>query len=598
MKKPFFIGLVLLSLLTACHSPRREARRMVKRAERLADILPDSSAHLIDSVLRMEVYYTERQRMEMAMLQGEALFRDVSFEDDLGEALLGLITSPDLERAANYYAHKNHYAKAGHAALYSGYVQQTYHEKDKAMQSYKQAEQYAALAHDSLTLMQAQYYIGRLLYDDGMKNDAIVLFKASAEYEKARDSDKSLIQNAIACCYLLKSQPDSAEICLQQSLAYAENVHSYKARQKALNNLAVLYRLQGKYDKALACLQQMAKEPGLDETKLLMLDLNRGKIWMSQGNMDSASYYLKRLESVLPEAKVIDETKVSAYSSLAQLAKYQHDDSLALLYQEKHDMFLFEVMQHRQAQSIYRIGKQFDYESLQNASNQKIIRRHRIILMLSVLSVLIMVALMLSQIRLAKIRKREVETKNNLFHFMQQNMELKQKNEAHRQNHLLLRQQQQRSEQAYDALLQEYEALLETQEESEQRAETYGNQWSQSLMQEQSTMLRLYLFIKNKGDDDLLKKLETAVFGQQKPWEAIVERVDQIYPQLRATLKHEQLGLNEVEQQDVILSYFNISRSDEALLLGKTTDMVDKIRKRAKDKIQAASGVVSLPPKP
>ena len=42
-----------LLALSACDSATREARRMVKRAEQLADTLPDSTVHLIDSVLRM-----------------------------------------------------------------------------------------------------------------------------------------------------------------------------------------------------------------------------------------------------------------------------------------------------------------------------------------------------------------------------------------------------------------------------------------------------------------------------------------------------------------------------------------------------------------
>jgi len=67
---------VLMLALAACDGTTREARRMVKRAERLADTLPDSTARLIDSVLRMPVNFRERERMDMALLQAEALFGD------------------------------------------------------------------------------------------------------------------------------------------------------------------------------------------------------------------------------------------------------------------------------------------------------------------------------------------------------------------------------------------------------------------------------------------------------------------------------------------------------------------------------------------
>ena len=108
-------------------------------------------------------------------------------------------------------------------------------------------------------------------------------------------------------------------------------------------------------------------------------------------------------------------------------------------------------------------------------------------------------------------------------------------------------------------------------------------------------MLRLHLFLQNQGDDELLKKLEKTVFGKQAHLDAMMENVDRLYPQLRETIKQEELGLDENEQLDVIMSYFNISRQDEALLLNKTIDMVDKIRNRSRKKIQSASEGNNLP---
>ena len=53
-KQRHIIALLIgLAFLAACDATTREARRMVKRAELLADTLPDSTVRLIDSVLRM-----------------------------------------------------------------------------------------------------------------------------------------------------------------------------------------------------------------------------------------------------------------------------------------------------------------------------------------------------------------------------------------------------------------------------------------------------------------------------------------------------------------------------------------------------------------
>ena len=78
MKQHLAIGLLFLLALTACNGPQREARQMVRRAERLFDTDPDSTARLIDSVLRMPAYFEEGKRMDIAMLQAEALFGDRS----------------------------------------------------------------------------------------------------------------------------------------------------------------------------------------------------------------------------------------------------------------------------------------------------------------------------------------------------------------------------------------------------------------------------------------------------------------------------------------------------------------------------------------
>ena len=158
-KQRHIIALLIgLAFLSACDATTREARRMVKRAELLADTLPDSTVRLIDSVLRMPASFSERERMDMALLQAEALFGDHGQEispvmdDDFFDEHAILSTSPELERAATYYAGKKQYANAAHAALYSGFVQQHYNEKESAMRSFKEAEQYGKLAVDSLLL--------------------------------------------------------------------------------------------------------------------------------------------------------------------------------------------------------------------------------------------------------------------------------------------------------------------------------------------------------------------------------------------------------------------------------------------------------------
>lgn len=581
MRSRLFIGLLgLFVLLAACHRPTLEGKRLVRRAERLADSMPDSALRLIDSMMQTPLNFTERQRMDMALLQGEILFRNASFDDV--DFLDSINTYPELERAAAYFAQKKQYAKAAHAALYSGLVQQYFHEKDAAMRSFKEAEGYGKHTSDSLTIALAEYWMGKTLYYDGRKQEALSSFKVSESFIGKHYAEHAYIENGKAVVYILLHQNDSAKDCLIHSLEYAEKENSNKVKLKTLNNFAVFYRLQGNYDKAIASLRQIEEGHGLDDAERLMLYLNLGNVFFNMKEADSAAKYYQRLEVMLPNANVKKETVLSVHEAFSQFAESQNDTPMALQYRKKHEKYLYDVMIQRQEQTTYRIQQQYDYESLQNEMRRELIRKRFVITLLGIIAIIGLASLAISQIRLAKTRKEEEETKANLFLFMKQNKELLQRNEEQEQTKIYLTQKHRENVQAYEDLLKEKERLKETTTE-------YGEKLSFALKREQTIMLRLHLFLKNQGDDELLKKLEKSVFGKKSHIEAMMENVDCLYPHLRKTIKKENLGLDENEQMDVILSYFNVSRQDEALLLDKSTDMVDKIRNSSRKKIRLAS---------
>lgn len=57
-----------------CSQPDREAKRLLRQAESIVETHPDSALHLIDSVMHLEVYFSEDERMEIALLQGRAIY--------------------------------------------------------------------------------------------------------------------------------------------------------------------------------------------------------------------------------------------------------------------------------------------------------------------------------------------------------------------------------------------------------------------------------------------------------------------------------------------------------------------------------------------
>ena len=546
MKHLGWIGIMLLLALAACDTTTREARRMVKQAELLADTLPDSTVRLIDSVLRMPVYFSERERMDMALLQAEVLFgdhgQDISpvMDDDFFDSHDNLSPSPELERAATYFAQKKQYAKAAHAALYSGYVQQHYGEKENAMRSFKEAERYGMLAIDSLIVARTEYWMGKMLYKEGRKQEALLSFKTSSNYIGQRYGEQAIIENSKAIIYMLLNQNDSSAFCLQQSIYYSQLSGSDKVKHKALNNYSVLYRKQGKFDQSVACLRQMANNRCLNESGRFVYYLNMGRIFMAAGKIDSIALYSKHIEDYLPTCQIKLETKVSTYDFLFQVAEIQGEQTKALRWKELHEKALYEVMFQRQEQNVYRIQQQYDYESLQNTMNQKLARTQRIIA-LGIVLLLSVMALFLCYS--SQRNKREAETNANLFHFMQQNEELKRRHEEYNNTEI------DKAQKMSDMLLDKFR-----------------------------TMQKMDYYLQNQGDKSTLRELEKELFRNKNHLEAIMELFDTMYPDLQTTFKAKYPQATDLECKVYLFSRFRLSRVEEATLLGISTSVLDKVR--------------------
>ena len=546
MKLLGWIGLLLLLALAACDATTHEARCMVKRAERLADTLPESTARLMDSVLRMPANFSERERMDMALLQAVALFgdrgqeispiMDDEFFDDKGY----ISTSPELERAAAYYAGKKQYDKAAHAALYSGFVQQHYNEKETAMRSFKEAEQYGGLAGDSLTVAQTDYWMGKMLYNDYMEQEAMNLLQKSERFIGNHFLELASIENSKAVVFMIMGQYDSSELCLQKSIAHVEKGHSDKVRRKILYNHAVLYRIQGKYDQTIQCLRQIEGNRVFDGKELLLVNLNLGNVYFDKGQMDTANYYYKKTEAIIPTTNAKLETQVAVFDALYKFYTSRNEDSLALLYRERHKDILYAIMQQRQEQTIYRIQQQYDYDNLQNELNRKIFLRHRIILIISLLLLFATVIIMVLQLRHKQMMEAEAEMKRQI-----------------------------------DNLKKDLQESVKT---------SY-------LEQELSSRLRLIVaaYCTQRKAQDPNKEWSPIVFklmnGKKKVLDAVMEEIEKVYPGLYNVLRQRYPELNETETRVCLLSFSDLSNKEMAEILEISKYTIDKNRSKLRDKL-------------
>ena len=245
--RPLVFGCLLL--LMACSQPDREARHLLRQAESILETYPDSALHLIDSVMHMEVYFSEAQRMEMALLQARAIYGDDRDATDptksngnflLDKVMNHTYTSPDLDRAPAYFAKKGQPQKAALAALYKGYDLQTIYADSLALQSFKNAADYALRAGDSLTAARAFFQMGRHLHWMDQYVEATVALDSADRYFGNRLYERAFVQNMMGVNQCFLEEFNDAAIHLANSIDFAFESGNEDAQWRAMFNQGIL----------------------------------------------------------------------------------------------------------------------------------------------------------------------------------------------------------------------------------------------------------------------------------------------------------------------------------------------------------------------
>ena len=442
--------------------------------------------------------------------------------------------------------------QAGRDALESARIQLDSGNKAEALQLFKDAEHYSLLANDTLTVAYARYNIARCLGYYADKQETVSLLRSAAEGFSDDYANRAEALRELGDFYQIHSQFDSAEYYLEQAIVYAEQSGSTKAKRDVLSAFHTMYFNAGDYEKSADYLSQFWQTSitDADDNLLMYYYHDMGNIYYACGYLDSADYYYGRLEELVTHADPNEDTWFY-YGVLSDYAEecgdYETACKYGCLYEEGNNLREIE----QQENNLALISHKYDSEVMRNELNRKIIIKQRIIVIVSLVATLVLAALLVSQIRLARRRKREAEINAELFHFKQQNKDLTQKHAEH-----------------------------------EQIQQDYADRLSEALMKEQRIMLLLDNYLNSNKKANLLKDLETSVYDDKDHWEAMLEVVDQLYPELAETLQQKYPNLDEDERKSYILSYFKLSRQEEADYLGTTVNMIDKLRGRRRKKME------------
>ena len=449
------------------------------------------------------------------------------------------------------HSKSNDMKQAARDALGNARIQLDSGNKSETMRLFKEAEHLGLLANDTLTVAHARYHIAQYLGYYADKKEVVSLLKAAAEGFGVDYADRAEALRELGDFYQFHKQFDSAAYYLDQAMTYADQSGSTEAKRDVLSAFHAMYFNAGDYEKSADYLNRFwqASISNGDDNLLMYYYHDMGNIYFESGNLDSADYYYSRLEELVSQTEPNEDTwfYYGVLSDFAEeLGDYETACKYGCLYEEGSKLREIE----QQENNLALISHKYDSEVMRNELNRKIIIKQRIIVIVSLVAILVLAALLVSQIRLARRRKREAEINAELFHFKQQNKDLAQKHAEH-----------------------------------EQIQQDYADRLSDALMKEQRIMLLLDNYLNSNKKANLLKDLEVSVYGDKDHWQAMQEVVDQLYPDLMETLRQKYPDLDEDERKSYILSYFKLSRQEEADYLGTTVNMVDKLRGRRRKKM-------------
>ena len=442
--------------------------------------------------------------------------------------------------------------QTAHDALENARIQLDSGNNAEALQLFKEAERYGLMADDTLTVAHARFNIARCLGYYADKEAVVSLLKAAAEGFGDDYVNRADALRELGDFYQFHRAYDTAEMYMNQALAYAEQSGSVETKSNVFSAFYAMYFNAGKHEKSAEYLRQFmqVRLPNMMDDKLWMFYYSgMGNIFYEMGNSDSTAYYYGKLEELVNQAES-DKDIWFYFYTLAHQAKSRGDFEKAFDYYCRYDIGNNHSKIEEKRNNLIAMSQKYDKAVMQNELNENIIRKQRVIILISGIAALVLLAFLISQIRLALNRKREAEINAELFHFKQQNIALAQRDAEH-----------------------------------EQIQKDYADRLSEALDKEQQTMMLLDIYLNNSKKANLLNDLERSVFGDKDHWKAMLAVVEEKYPSLWETLGQKFPDLDEDEKKSFILSHFKVSRQEEADYLGTTVNMVDKLRGRVRKKM-------------
>ncbi|MDR0334186.1 MAG: hypothetical protein LBI15_12095 [Dysgonamonadaceae bacterium] len=542
------LSIFTILLLFACNPQREEASDLLRQAQALVEIQPDSALQLIDSIFAPERSLSKRDYMSYLVTRVQTRYKNY----------LPIDNDTLIFNAKRYFAKQNKDPRQTTLAyFYSGVVHLEIGDSENAMLHYRQAADFAAEVNDANLQGFIQFNLGKLLEKSGLYIEALEKYK-NAEQFYANSFDGAPMQarcfGAIGQMYMLSGKKDNAFVAFYKGLELAKNVENNQALMLLMQNIYVTYANANEYEKAADYLRQ-SFDLNNDSARLPRYYLNFAKLYANTNQPDSLALYINKLKQSLEQS---DDSyfKVAVYNFLTTIAKENNDIDAVFDYSQKELTLVEEITRKRLEQSVYEVQQRYDYQKYQNEHTQMLLKRQR-------QGIFLLIGFLLASLLAVFMYRRVLYQKNRLLSLQNVINTLK-----HTNKDLQIRKAEQtdkeiRSEQLPEALLWKFDILF------------------------QALLVKTQLGKDVKiSANAVVSQFSSIIFGKEnaEQWDILAEMIEEMYPNLLSFIK-ENYFFNDTEYKVAVLSFVNIQPTEIASVLEKSVATVNMARTSIRKKM-------------
>lgn len=342
-KITYIIATALILLSFSCS--RFEYRKSLIVADSLTATNPQRAVAMLDSMAPMMAGAPKHEQMFHRLLQIKAA--DKSYiKHSSDSTILSLV---------EYYETKGDKTLLPEAYYYAGRTYLHLNDAPKAMEFYQKA--ISTTPDNNLEFKGTLYFqIGRLLLNQALYNQAIVMYQKTLNYDTKLKDSLNLIYTLrdLAYAYNKNNQNDSSLYYYQRAYKIAKKINNEHMKATVLAQMSSFYIESGNYKKAEECLKpELNANFEINRSPNYIMEL---KICMNTQRYDSARFYAKELLEI-----GTIYAKQTASRCLTELALRENNNEDAIKYLRLFNEYTDSVKTITATESVNRMNSLYNY---------------------------------------------------------------------------------------------------------------------------------------------------------------------------------------------------------------------------------------------